>query len=112
MNTEQTTRSLRYVGKRSENGPTVTRERDNGRKSLLPLRLDLWNHSPSGFEWGYGGSGPAQLALAILADAIGDEEAVQHHQRYKFAVIGNLPHDEWTIGREEVLAWYDSEKKQ
>jgi len=28
----------------------------------------LWNHSPDGFEWGYGGSGPAQLALAIYQD--------------------------------------------
>ena len=26
------------------------------------------NHSPTGFAWGYGGSGPAQLALAILID--------------------------------------------
>jgi hypothetical protein len=33
----------------------------------LPLRLDLANHSPTGFAWGYGGSGPAQLALAIIA---------------------------------------------
>ena len=24
------------------------------------------NHSPDGFEWGYGGSGPAQLSLAIV----------------------------------------------
>ena len=34
----------------------------------LPLRLDIFSHSPSGFEWGYLGSGPAQLALAILCD--------------------------------------------
>jgi len=34
----------------------------------LPMRLDLVNHSPSGFEWSYGGSGPAQLALTLLAD--------------------------------------------
>lgn len=27
----------------------------------------LWNHSQS-FEWGFAGSGPAQLALAILYD--------------------------------------------
>ena len=35
-----------------------------------PLRVEpslvLRRHSPTGFEWGYGGSGPAQLALAIL----------------------------------------------
>ena len=33
----------------------------------LPLRLDIVNHSPTGFAWGY--SGPAQLA--ILADWMG-----------------------------------------
>jgi hypothetical protein len=34
----------------------------------LPLRLDIVNHSPTGFAWGYSGSGSAQLAVAILAD--------------------------------------------
>lgn len=34
----------------------------------LPLRLGVRNHSPTGFSWGYNGSGPAQLALAILCD--------------------------------------------
>ena len=28
-------------------------------------------HSPDGFEWGYGGSGPADLALSIVADHLG-----------------------------------------
>ena len=32
----------------------------------------LYNHSPTGFEWGYGGSGPAQLALAILFQVTDD----------------------------------------
>jgi hypothetical protein len=57
----------------------------------LPLRLDLWNHSPTGFEFGYGGSGPAQLALAILADCCGDELAVTYHQAFKRMVIANIP---------------------
>lgn len=26
----------------------------------------ICNHSPDGFSWGYAGSGPAQLALAIM----------------------------------------------
>lgn len=56
----------------------------------LPLRLDLWSHSPTGFEFGYGGSGPAQLALAILADCCGDEAAVEHHQGFKWAVIAHI----------------------
>jgi len=56
----------------------------------LPLRLDLCNHSPTGFEIGYGGSGPAQLALAILADCCGDEIAMTYHQAYKWAVIARI----------------------
>ena len=59
----------------------------------LPLRLDLWNHSPTGFEIGYGGSGPAQLALAILADCCGDELAVTFHHPFKWAVIARFPAD-------------------
>ncbi|MCK4554525.1 hypothetical protein KAU19_06245, partial [Candidatus Parcubacteria bacterium] len=36
---------------------------------LSPKKSQLViNHSPDGFAWGYGGSGPAQLALAILIE--------------------------------------------
>ena len=46
--------------------------------------LDLWNHSPVGFQWGYGGSGPAQLALAILLDFTKAKElSVSLHQQFK-----------------------------
>ena len=47
-------------------------EEDGVRRPLNP-RYDLRNHSPTGFAWGYLGSGPAQLALAILADAIAND---------------------------------------
>jgi hypothetical protein len=64
---------------------------DTGKSRKLPLRLDLANHSPTGFAWGYGGSGPAQLSLAILADCLGDDERARRlHQRFKFAAIGGL----------------------
>jgi Family of unknown function (DUF6166) len=47
--------------------------------------------SPADFDWGSAGSGPAQTALALLADALGDHErAVRLHQHFKFAVIGRL----------------------
>ena len=38
--------------------------------------LALPNHSPTGPAWGYGGSGPAQLALAILL-ALTDPETAE-----------------------------------
>lgn len=57
----------------------------------LDPRHDLWNHSPDGFSWGYGGSGAAQLALAILADFTGDDHlAFELHQLFERKVIARL----------------------
>jgi len=74
---------------------------------LLPMRLDLFNHSPAGLEWGYGGSGPAQLALALLADATGDDNlAVKLHQSFKWAIIASLHRDhDWEISADAIQAW-------
>jgi hypothetical protein len=71
--------------------------------SLNP-RLDLYNHSPTGFEWGYCGSGPAQLALAIVADHLADDrQALDVYQRFKWAVIVELPRNRsWTLTREVI----------
>ena len=38
----------------------------NGNVTFLKHRIVL--HSPTGFGWGYGGSGPADLALNMLFD--------------------------------------------
>jgi hypothetical protein len=69
----------------------------------LNPRLDLWDHSPSGFEWGYGGSGPAQLALALLADHLGDDrEAVKLHQDFKRALVADLQYGGWTLTSHQI----------
>lgn len=71
----------------------------------LPLRLDLKHHSPSGFQWGYGGSGPSQLALAICADALGDDaQALNVYQAFKNAHVALQTGDEWEISAEDVRA--------
>lgn len=73
----------------------------------LDPRTDLWNHSPDGFEVGYCGSGPAQLALAILADCLGDQDnlAIRLHQRFKFDVIAKLSQkkQEHTLTSDDVM---------
>ena len=59
----------------------------------------LFNHSPTGFAWGYAGSGPAQLALAMLLDFTGDPEvALCWYQEFKEQFIVGLP-------RESLHAW-------
>ncbi len=56
-----------YVGERRRGQLIVTRMPEGTR--LTPERsLELATHSPSGFESGYCGSGPAQLLLALLLD--------------------------------------------
>jgi len=68
----------------------------------LPLRLDLFNHSPTGFEWGYGGSGPAQLALAICSQLFGDEQALKCYQTVKDRLFVGLQRDAWTLSAATV----------
>ena len=71
----------------------------------LPMRLDLVNHSPSGFDWDYGGSGPAQLALALLADCLKDSGlALKLYQSFKLRVTSILPHQSWTLSEAQVWA--------
>lgn len=49
------------------------------------------NHSPDGFAWGYGGSGPAQLALAILLLFSSTSIALANYQRFKNEHVANWP---------------------
>lgn|SRR5579885_1943873 len=81
----------------------VVRFDGRDRRPLDP-RTDIINHSPTGFAWGYSGSGPAQLALAILVDALGDERwAERLHHEFKRRVVANWPPDaDWTITSDEV----------
>jgi hypothetical protein len=69
----------------------------DGERHPLPMRLDLESHSPTGFAWGYAGSGPAQLALALIAHVTGDDDlAIRLHQQFKWKVINRLRGD-WSM---------------
>lgn len=60
-------------------------------KELLPAKSQkVHNHSPDGFNWGYGGSGPAQLALAICLELWGKRTEFDY-QYFKWKYIGSLP---------------------
>lgn len=69
----------------------------------------LWNHSPDGFQWGYGGSRPAQLALALLLDATGDPElSVRLHQKFKRDFVA-LCGDTWEITDLGIRVWVENQ---
>ena len=92
-----------YRGAATELGGEVTAEDGAGSRPLDP-RYDLRNHSPTGFAWGYGGSGPAQLALALCADALGDDGRAEGvYQEVKFRLVAGLPAGGWALSEREVL---------
>lgn len=100
-------RATTYYGRRDAEGACrVVAVEANGSMRALDPRLELENRSPTGFEWGYAGSGPAQLALALCADALGhDEAAIAAFQRFKFAVIAGLDRaSPWAMTAAEVRA--------
>ena len=94
-----------YAGHRTAQGTLVTVTR-SGWSKPLDLGHDLWNNSSTDFSWGYNGSGPAQLALAILTDYFGTKPggraiAEALYEPFKFTVIAVLP-DCWEMDFEEV----------
>ena len=102
-----------YIGRRTlgrtiEGGFHVFVE--NG-ETQLPLdpkpSQDIINHSPDGFNWGYGGSGPAQLALGILLDVTGDSNlALRYYHDFKNDCIRGMP-DNWKLKEVSVLTWIE-----
>lgn len=103
-----------YEGRRHpERGAEVFIVRAPTNRRPLPLCLNLRNHSPDGFEWGYGGSGPAQLALAMCYHALiclhGGatpelaERAQRVYQDFKFAYVGRFARETWRMSQAEVL---------
>lgn len=103
---------VRYVGRRdggnTASQTTVTVEYG---KSSRPLRSSVLgkNKSPCGFNWGYGGSGPAALAHSILINILKPEHrytADTIYQEFKREIIATLPtNDGFTLEAEAVKAW-------
>lgn len=93
-----------YAGERTPDGCEVLvldRHAVGGGRPLDP-RFDLRRHA-DGFGWGYAGSGPAQLGLALLADALGDDErAMLHYQQFKFRQVAHWQGDRFEISAEDV----------
>ncbi len=71
------------------------------------------NHSPDGFNWGYGGSGPAQLALALLLDAmpeLSQTTILMLCSQFKWDFVAQWPQDEpWIITEQKIRDWVAQE---
>ena len=77
---------------------------DDGGGAVL-MGQPLVYHSPTGYEWGYYGSGPADLALNILERFVEPPEAWRLHQAFKAEVVATVPQDGGAISAEFVREW-------
>ena len=84
-----------YSGTRRSDGTTLV----SVDGQALDPRPTFRSQSVTTFDWGYEGrGGPAQLALAILADHFGDDEkARRHYEDFMRRVIRGLPNGGWTL---------------
>lgn len=91
----------------------------DGKAVELAPSLKVINHSPTGFEIGYGGSGPAQLALAVLMRFADKKTAATLHQDFKWEFLAdakyqaaNLPADEPVSIYVDIPAWIQTKKAE
>lgn len=67
--------------------------------------LQFANHSPTGFSWGYGGSGPAQLSLAILLALIPADQALVLYHDFKWEFVARIPRDSIFCLEVDIEEW-------
>ena len=97
-----------YHGTRTEHGAAVVVEEDGQCYALNP-RHDLRMLTATGFDWGFAGNGTAQLALALAADVLGDDDkARSFYQRFKFKFICGLPKEGWVLSENRIRSVLDA----
>ena len=62
-------------------------------------------HSPTGIEWGYAGSGPADLARSVLLALTDEATAERLYPAFKADVVARVPHAGGVLRAADVRAW-------
>ena len=88
-----------YAGDRTIDGIVATVD-----GNPLDERLDIRRYSDNGFEWTYEGPESRQLALAILADHLGDaDRALALVEPFTRDVVANFDNT-WEMTSDDVAA--------
>lgn len=100
----------RYLGARDEDGCSVLVVDDQVKPNIRVLENRGESTSPTGFEWGYGGSGPYALALSILWDHTGKDPGRRAAMHFKMDVVSQFNRERFELTATEVQAWIDANK--
>lgn len=100
-----------YHGVRDSDGHAQVTVDSHGVRTSLPHFV---YQSPTGMDWGYSGSGPADLARSLLAHHLGGGVAPSPgiYQTFKFVVVAGLPAEGWTLDDCEIDAALNSILKE
>lgn len=91
-----------------EQGVSLWRKDQNACANVPHTRV---HHSPTGFEWGYGGSGPAELAYNILLAYFDARVAQRHYQDFKWKFITPLPENGGFIPKTDIVKWIEEQQQ-
>ncbi len=91
-----------FRGKRDGYPRTVTVHFESGKTSLLGMTTVGRKKSTDGFEWGYSGSGPTALAMALCSRAAGTENAAAVIA-VRDEIVATIPLDSWEVPLTRVL---------
>jgi hypothetical protein len=76
----------------------------NDKRMLLPMTTHARLLSPTGYNWGYGGSGPRALAHSVLSYVIGIHFADKLFEQFEQDIIKKLPMDtNWMMPKDGIL---------
>tara|TARA_Y100000310_G_C20614302_1_gene779779 strand:+ start:685 stop:1068 length:384 start_codon:yes stop_codon:yes gene_type:complete len=84
---------------------------ENSAEILTPEKSwEINKYSPDGFEWGYSGSGPRQLALALLLEHYNKKIAKKLSLEFLKNVVSFFDEENWLMSEEDICAFVDSDK--
>ena len=101
-----------FVGQRDPDANTrvrITVVEEDKEFILDPKRSQaVYNHSPGDF--GYSGSGPSQLALAILLEITNNDSlSLMLYQRFKADVVSGFE-DTWILSEQHIRQWINKNR--
>lgn len=100
-----------YKGYRDNNGTAHVDVLDLIETGVITSSLNhVVRHSPTGFEWGYHGSGPSELARCILLDMGYPEQKVDMvYQEFKRWRIAEYDQQQgWELHADSIKIWWEA----
>lgn len=112
-----------YPGDTASRSHIIVVRYDDESGAYMGMRMlsHVERHSPDGMNWSYGGSGPADLALSILADHFGEIQqarrsraqflsdkplnCLRFYQKFKRAFVARWPALTFTISSRNIAEW-------